>query len=649
MRRSRRDIRPLVTVGAAAAVLIIALICIFSLRSCSQNRKYDDYMSQAMEAFAERDWEKAEESVLKALEYGKKEEAYMLLADIYLEGMDDLDSALETLYLGYSLLGSDALSERIELLKQAKRDDAAAAELITIGDKEFEPDTSALNLSKMSLRDEDLEPLKDFERIEGLDLSDNDLNSLDYLPELDALTSLNLSGNNISDISRLRRYTSLKVLYLDDNPIEDLSPLYVLTGLGTLSITGIELTESKLAELEEALPNCRIHSDDAVAEEITLGGKTFMSDVEELDLGGLGISDISELAKCEKLKKLDLRDNSISSLAALKDLEDLEWLCVWNNSISDLSPLTNMTKLTYLDADSNRISDLTPLRGLRLTELYVNDNAITNFNALQAMTSLQRLGLKGTGASDDTLALLGTLKSLWELSLENNSKLTANGVEELQEKLPNCTIKTSNLTYTLKLGGTEYKSDATEIRANGAGISSLSGLEHFTALRQLEISNNSIGGIKELSGLTSLERLAADNCGITDISALSGHTALKTLTLGGNGIVDISALSSCTGLTELNLGKNYNIIDVSALSSCTSLTTLRLDYCGISEIDALSNLTTLTTLSLEGNNISSAESLYNLTNLKTLKITNNNLTQTEIDLLHEKLPNCNIEADAITD
>jgi Leucine-rich repeat (LRR) protein len=588
--------------GAAAAVMVVVLICFFGIRSCAHSSKYDKYFSQAQKYYAAESWARAEENALLALDYEDTEECYMLLADIYYSGMGDIDSALEALYMGYSRLGSSAISARIEELKALKRADDEVAETVTIGGTELETTATAVSLSRLNLSNSDIQPLADFLLLEGLDLSDNRISDLSPISKLYNLETVDVSDNRVSDLAPLSGLAELKALYLDNNPITDFSPLYDLRSLRTLSIKGIEITEAQLEELQDALPNCEIHSEEAEPDTISLGGVEFKADVTELDLSGLDIRDISPLSACENLVQLDLSDNEITDLSPLSELANLEWLSVMDNEISDLSPLSSLKKLSYLDAEDNNIRSVGAICALSsLRELWLGDNPLGDAASLGTLTGLQRLGLSDTGLDDAALDALASLTSLTELRLEDNSNLTANAVDELKAALPNCTVKTSKLLYALTLGGSTYKSDATSITAANAGITSLDGLEHFTALTSLDLS--------------------------------------------GNSITNLSALSSLTGLKTLTLSRNYSVSGLSSLSGLRSLTTLSMDYCGLTDITALGSLTALTTLNLEGNNISDAAPLYSLTGLKTLKITNNNLTSTQIQQLRQALPNCSIEAD----
>ena len=95
--------------------------------------------------------------------------------------------------------------------------------------------------------------------------------------------------------------------------------------------------------------------------QLELGGRTFYSDDTTLNLQGLGITDISVLAKCTNLKNLNLNNNCISDLTPLKGLTTLTTLQLNNNNITDLSPLAGLTNLEKLYLLGNTISDWSPV------------------------------------------------------------------------------------------------------------------------------------------------------------------------------------------------------------------------------------------------------------------------------------------------
>ncbi|MCL1791731.1 MAG: protein kinase [Peptococcaceae bacterium] len=105
----------------------------------------------------------------------------------------------------------------------------------------------------------DVTPLQVLKDLEALDLSLNRISNVGPLGTLTNLTSLDLSNNAIRDLSPLRSLVGLKVLDISSNNINDISGLKGLVNLKQLTISSRGLTEEKINDLEEALPNCRIN------------------------------------------------------------------------------------------------------------------------------------------------------------------------------------------------------------------------------------------------------------------------------------------------------------------------------------------------------------------------------------------------------
>jgi internalin A len=231
----------------------------------------------------------------------------------------------------------------------------------------------------------------------------------------------------------------------------------------------------------------------------------------------------------------------------------------------------------------------------------LSGNRPLSFEPLRGLSKLRRLGLNDTGFGDADLEIIKGLTALTELDLEDNEAFTAAGLEELQNALPNCTVKHSPLYFTVTLGSQVFTSDMREIRAESVGVTSLQGLEKFSLLNSLILNGNSISELSPLSELFGLETLELSDNAIADVSALKKLTALKRLTLNKNRISDISALSELRELTVLNL---------------------------------------------EDNQISDPTPIYALTKLRTLYIgKNENLSAEQLVALQEALPACSIQTD----
>lgn len=128
----------------------------------------------------------------------------------------------------------------------------------------------------------------------------------------------------------------------------------------------------------------------------------YFTSLEELDIYGNKVCDISPLASIQTLKKLTVRGNYSSvldksgqtglSLRPLANLVKLEFLDVSSNSINDVSPLIYLTNLKYLDISGNKISSITALENLvNIIYLDASNNRLSDCSALRHMTKLQNL------------------------------------------------------------------------------------------------------------------------------------------------------------------------------------------------------------------------------------------------------------------
>lgn len=105
----------------------------------------------------------------------------------------------------------------------------------------------------------------------------------------------------------------------------------------------------------------------------------YCTDLEALDLGHRGISDISSIANLKKLKILILADNKITNIKPLENLENLIYVELFVNSITDLSPLL-ASKDTLLDLNIcwSHVKNTEVLLKLdKLERLWLGQNPVT--------------------------------------------------------------------------------------------------------------------------------------------------------------------------------------------------------------------------------------------------------------------------------
>ena len=324
-----KDKKRLLMAGGAVLLVVIAVILVFSLRSHNRTVQYQNYRTSAETCVENGDYDKAVRYLERAYDVKDTDECAIALANAYVLA-GQTDKAEELLWAQMERKGSDTAKLK-QALASLGVEDEIPTKGVEIAGKLYDETASSLVITDTKLSKDDLDQLENFESLTALTLKNCGIDDLAFLKHCGSLTSLTLSDNGIEDLSSLKHLTDLRTLYLDNNPIEDFSPLYKLKHLTTLSIKKIDLTQSQYDELSKKLEDCKIFSDDTVAEELELGGVKFDTDVTELDLTNKHIRDISVLAKCTQLQSLNLK----------------------GNEVSDLSPLEHLENLTYLDIDGN--------------------------------------------------------------------------------------------------------------------------------------------------------------------------------------------------------------------------------------------------------------------------------------------------------
>ena len=553
--KKRKLSRRALFVGGFLLAFALVVMAASLLRGASDRRSYHAYYTQAETAYADRDWESALTWLRKAIAIDEKDECLLLMADCY-EKLGNLDKALELLRRADT--SRPEIQRRIATLESA-RDKHNNAGKLTIAGQEYDPATPALVLKDAGAGDEILEDIVKLYALTNLSLSGNELSDITSLSSLGGLTVLDLSGNNISDISPLSGLSGLRSLYLDGNPIRDFSPLYALSNLTMLSIRGIEITDTQLQALSAALPSCAIHSDAAVetVQEITLGGVTFPADVTELDLSGLGLSDISALSACRELKRLDLTGNKISDLSPLMDIPGLEWLCIKDNQVTDLRPLMALTALSSVNAEGNGLSSTVALGALSsLKELHLAENPLTDTSGLAKLKNLETLGLEETGLRDEDLENLMGLTSLRLLTIYDNPELSGEAVDKLQSSIRACYIQHSPLVYTVEIAGQSIRRNVTELDLSNQSLSDISNLTLLSELEKLTLRGDNLENIYSLQWIISLKHLDLACNKIQDATPLASLYQLETLNVSSNSLTSIAPFVGLTNLKELDLSGN---------------------------------------------------------------------------------------------
>ncbi|MEQ1905128.1 MAG: hypothetical protein ABL888_13145 [Pirellulaceae bacterium] len=129
------------------------------------------------------------------------------------------------------------------------------------------PRLCELILAYQKITDAGLAHLEGLANLEYLSLIDTEITDigLEHLKCLRKLKYLDLSETRITDagLVHLKGLTQLNYLYLWETEVTDAGLVHFknLTNLRTLSLQKTRITQGGLAELQKALPNCRIYHD----------------------------------------------------------------------------------------------------------------------------------------------------------------------------------------------------------------------------------------------------------------------------------------------------------------------------------------------------------------------------------------------------
>ena len=263
----------------------------------------------------------------------------------------------------------------------------------------------------------DVDKIGLFNNYTTLDLSNQNLTTLDILEGMTSLTSLNISDNQITledEKSReiLKSMTNLKSLGIYRNPLTDISAINSLKNLTNLNMSGIN--NINLAQIEDIISNVGL----GVTTETF---KTIVNcnpeKITSINAYNAGLKELPDLSKFTNLKNLSLGCNSgISNFDVISNIPSLENLTL--NECNLHGRMINFSKLTNL-------------KGLTLYNNSLWSEDLENLRALKNSSNLKRINLDINSIIDAT-ALLDLNKSV-SISLKSNINLSQDSKDKLKE------------------------------------------------------------------------------------------------------------------------------------------------------------------------------------------------------------------------
>ncbi len=430
--------------------------------------------------------------------------------------------------------------------------------------------------------------------ISGLHITDGTMNQIATLSYLEAFIARGCGLDNLTDggTATLRNAVNLKMLDLTDNNFTTLDSVFA-PGVKYGSLREVYLSKNRLTDIN-ALSRAPM--------------MTYLS----LSDNGLTTAGTACIANYPYLLYLSLANNQIDSVEHLKGLKYLKELRLQNNQLTNVNDLRRLINLEALYLGHNNIQDIGNLNTLtQLRVLYVNDNQIFDVSALRDLTLLESVNVSNNRLS--SLAVLGNYKStLTEIYAENNSLTDfsfingATGLHILMLAGNKVELVQDNMTTWLS-----GLNDMEILTLSDIRLSDLSFLSGMNKLVRLDVARC---GLHAFSGETSNVQMIADR-----------YATLKVLNISDNDLSDGGAelmkLRNVTLLTVLYADNICPDLDVYTLTySMTELKYISLENCGVSSLSWLYKYSELAYVDLAGNKLSAVDLDQNISNASTKTI-----------------------------
>ncbi|CAL5995980.1 Conserved_hypothetical protein [Hexamita inflata] len=264
-------------------------------------------------------------------------------------------------------------------------------------------DGSYNNLSQVSLQD--------MNRLKVLNLSNNQIYSIDGLQNLANLVYLNLSNNLIGSLEFCKDLRHLIDIRVHGNSIKDYSPILNHTNYQLIwqehiqqnihEIDNTDLTPKESTDIQQNLilkviqkTEQIIRQDNNNQNQSEYLNCKFYDKLQKDNLDNIifNMTQYNYVLKSvntyllEYLIKLNLSSLRIRYISLLKELVHLTYLNLSNNNIYNINSLKQLIKLHYLNLNNNRIIICAPLKHIcNVTDLRINKNLINDLETVTKM------------------------------------------------------------------------------------------------------------------------------------------------------------------------------------------------------------------------------------------------------------------------
>lgn len=367
--------------------------------------------------------------------------------------------------------------------------------------------------------------LEYYPNLKSLDLSgstcyDTILSYMEKHPEVDVTYTVSFGGTAAVG----NKETSATLIRGSFDAAQLLENLQYLPALTTVSLPDVDLNSDQVTQLRERYP------DIALNYTVELLGKSYDVSTTELDLSGMGASQVDEviprLGLLTNLSSVTLSDSL--SIADVDKLQTANPHAVFRYSFRLFGKTisTADTEITYKNQDIG------------------NDGEEDLRKALPILDSCERFVLDNCGLDNEVLAKIrddfrDQVKVVWRVYFGTNGRYTTLTDDDTIRAVYNVTDDTC--------GPMKYLED----------------------VKYMDIGHNEY---------------------LTDLSFISYMPELEVLIASESGVKELTGFDNCKKLTWLELAYCYKLENIDALAGCDGLKYLNLSYSKVKSLEPLDGL-----------------------------------------------------------
>ncbi|WP_111683809.1 T9SS type A sorting domain-containing protein [Winogradskyella tangerina] len=433
-------------------------------------------------------------------------------------------------------------------------------------------------------------------------------NGLVFTDRIEVVTSINLSSLGISDLSGIEDFQALETLICTDNDLTTID-VSTNTNLITLLCGSNFLTEIDVStNLDLETLNC---SDNQI-EVLDISLNTALRSLTASDnkISAVDLSNNTELTL------LSVSNNRIQGELVVSNNLNLEGLFCASNQISNLD-LTSHTLLNSIDASDNLLTnlDLSSINTVICPDPQTDPETPCQDAGLINVSRNQLISLNVANGFNDLVTIFDASDNPDLFCIQIDAGFTPNGwvkddwtyytdgvCVDIYTYVPDDNFEQAliDLGYDDILDNlvlTAIINTLVDLDISGAAITSLEGIEDFVALEILNCSNNNIEDAEFSNNLALLDLNIANNA--LETFDISTNVAITDLDCSGNLLTNLD-VSLNSNLTSLNCASN-NLVNLD-ISSNLMLATLNCEMNQIEFLDITSN-TALSGLFCSNNNL----------------------------------------------